>query len=673
MQIILKQLSITNFKGIKRLELEFNESITSLFGRNGSGKTTIFDAFSWLLFSKDSNDRTDFEIKPLSIEGIRSQKTENEVQAVLQVDGRTITLKRIHREKWEKKRGEPEERFTGNEKVHFVNDVPVSETEFRVKVAGIVEERLFKMLTNPLYFNTSLKWQERREVLMKMAGDISDTDILDMLVTDENKEYWTEIAAALTSGDTIDEIKKRTAAKRKKAVEEIKFIPTRIDEINRSIPEYQDYEEIEHRISEKQEQITALDNSLSSKSQELKTANDLQSGKVKEIQGLQHEIRVNENLIRNKFKDGQQNRVNTIRSIERKISDMQQDHAGLCSQVTSAEKKVSALTLANDNLRKKWSAIDAEQINFDDHATSCPVCKRAFDAEVIESRQEELTKEFNKNKSDRLAQLSADGKQNKAEIAGFQQQIELKTAAAEKVLADIRVLQEELADLKKRHEDSIINEEIQVEALLADDAILEEMKGTVLRLQSELESSEKTDTSFLDELKKKKSLITAEIDELKRSLQEKSTRERSLKRIDELQTEEANLANVISDHERTEYNISLFEKAKIDTMQARINHKFTVVTFKMFNTLVNGAVEPCCECLIKGVPFSDANTASKLNAGIDVINALCEHYNTNAPIFIDGRESVTDIIDTSSQIINLVVSEKDKKIRIVSNREMATA
>ena len=57
MKIRISNLKLKNFKGIKDLEIDFNNENTNIYGKNATGKTTIFDAFKWLFFDKDSKVR----------------------------------------------------------------------------------------------------------------------------------------------------------------------------------------------------------------------------------------------------------------------------------------------------------------------------------------------------------------------------------------------------------------------------------------------------------------------------------------------------------------------------------------------------------------------------------------------------------------------------------------
>ena len=126
----------------------------------------------------------------------------------------------------------------------------------------------------------------------------------------------------------------------------------------------------------------------------------------------------------------------------------------------------------------------------------------------------------------------------------------------------------------------------------------------------------------------------------------------------------AQVSKQIADLEQSIFTAESFEKAKSDMVEDKVNELFKVVRFRMFTKQINGGIAPDCEILINGVPFSDANTASQINAGIEIINILCSHYSVSAPIFVDNRESCTVIIPTKSQLINLVVSPEHKVLTI---------
>ena len=167
--IRLKKLSLNNFKGIKSLEIEFDNDVTEILGDNGTGKTTVFDSFTWLLFGKDHNDKTAFEIKTLDKNNRAIPKLVHSVEATLLVDNATIKIRREYKEKWVKQKGSLEAVLTGHETLYFFDDVPITLTEFAERTGDLINEQLFKLITNPFYFN-NLPWATRRQILTKIAN-----------------------------------------------------------------------------------------------------------------------------------------------------------------------------------------------------------------------------------------------------------------------------------------------------------------------------------------------------------------------------------------------------------------------------------------------------------------------------------------------------------------------
>src|SRR5690606_30802353 len=154
-----------------------------------------------------------------------------------------------------------------------------------------------------------------------------------------------------------------------------------------------------------------------------------------------------------------------------------------------------------------------------------------------------------------------------------------------------------------------------------------------------------------EELQNHKSAIQNRIKEINESLGIKTQITAANNRIKELEQEETQLSNSLLALEKQQFDIEKYIKLSIEALEQNINNKFKLVTFKLFETQINGGEIECCEALINGVPFHSANTASKINAGIDIINTLSEFYQTTAPIIIDNRESVSKLIESKSQLI----------------------
>src|SRR5690554_5661767 len=175
-KIYLEKIRINNFKKVGSLEIEFSEN-NEVFGDNGAGKTTIFDAFTWLLFGKDSLGSTKFEIKKLDKENNPVHKKEHSVFAEINVNDQKHELRRVYREKWVKKRGDETETFSGHETIFEVNSMVYSQKEYKDFVANIIDEETFRLLTSTTYF-ANLKWEDKRRIVYSMVNDIPTEEIV---------------------------------------------------------------------------------------------------------------------------------------------------------------------------------------------------------------------------------------------------------------------------------------------------------------------------------------------------------------------------------------------------------------------------------------------------------------------------------------------------------------
>ncbi len=173
----LLNLTLDNFKGIKHYELDPKGSSMDIYGDNATGKTTLADAYFWLLFGKDSSGRSDsnFNVKTRGTSGLDYSVK----GAFLGDDGQPFTLQRIYKEKFPRKNGEAEREYQGNTTVFFINEVPKPKKDYTVFVASLCDEKLFMLLTDPDMFPGKMKWDERRDTLIgQFAPDVDDREII---------------------------------------------------------------------------------------------------------------------------------------------------------------------------------------------------------------------------------------------------------------------------------------------------------------------------------------------------------------------------------------------------------------------------------------------------------------------------------------------------------------
>jgi DNA repair exonuclease SbcCD ATPase subunit len=455
----------------------------------------------------------------------------------------------------------------------------------------------------------------------------------------------------LLIGRSPELFRKEIAAQKKLLKESIANIPARIDEVSRAIVADPDYGMIEKEISDYCKRISEIDIQLNSEAENYNAANKANQERQNKIFEKQRAI----DQLKNEDLRKADQSINHLKlkknELDSEISWYDRNFTTLNNSLDSVKRKITQLNEENANLRSQWEKINESVIKFNEDEFSCPTCKRAFESDDIEAKKVEMLASFNKNKMSRLDQITNTGKSNKAEIERLSQEA-------------VRI--QDQIDNEKTHANEKIKERDAI--IIPSHAPAIESNPQIAVLQSEIEAIKaeikpigKTDDTVL---KTEKDDLRVKIDFNKTLLNIKAENAKHKTRKTELINQEKSLAQQIADLEKQEFQADAFEKAKIDMVEEKVNSMFTTVKFKMFNTLINGGTEPCCETLINGVPYADANNAAKIQGGLDIIRTLSRHYDVYAPVFIDNRESVTDIPDMECQIINLIVDPSQKTLQV---------
>lgn len=648
-EIIILRLTLLNFKGIRSLTVDFDEHETNIYGANAAGKTTVFDAFRWVLFGKDCNDRKDFNIKTIGADGKPIERLPHEVTADLVVDGEQITLKKCYVEKWTKKRGSAVETFSGHAVECYYNDVPCSVKEYEAKVSEICDEQVFKLITNPLFF-TSQKKDFQRGMLISLAGDVTNQELVD-----ENPEF-SELVGML-SGKTVEELKREVASKKRKIKDGIDNIPARIDERKRDMPEVLDWSAIETNIKVHEYEITQLDAQIADRSKAFNEITKHKQEVAKQLSEVKSSITARQFELKDKLlADYNESRRAHDTAVQRATT--------LCNErrvkglaLPRLEKELASLKEKREGLIAEWRNIKAMTFAEPDrNEFVCPTCKRPLEADDVDAKIEELRTAFNADKSKRLESNKTLGIETKNAI-------EAKEAEIKAINDGCFKLDNEIAEIENSASYKTEPTEPNIEPMIEADSTLQELKAKVANLQTELAKEVSApDTSDLQELKSKhQEAINAD----KVKLHNRETIANSNKRIKELENEYKTSQDELARLEGIEFTIQQFCKARIEHVESRINGMFKLVRFKMYEQQINGGEIETCEATVNGVPFSDLNNAMKINAGLDIINAICAANGIIAPIFIDNRESVSDIVSTQSQIVNLIVDANCKTLKIM--------
>lgn len=653
-KILLEELSLKNFRGVKELTINFNADVTTIAGTNNTGKSTIMSGFMWLLFGKDAQDRKDFNIKRL-VDGKVVHKSETEVRAVLRLGGERITLRRAFVEKWSTPTGQSEEIFKGNETETSYNDVPMNVTEYQRRIKEIVDDSVFKMITNPLFF-ANMKWEIQREYLFRLAGAISDADI-----AARSPEYADLLDQI--SGKSLSDFRREIAAKKKKAKEQLEDIQPRIDQTIKLMPESRDFDEIEACVRAMTAKIKDIDDAIL----DVTKANDMRSEVIMELNAKKNNLKhqqqqliyaeqTRRNATGQEANEKRRSLLEDIKFVNRAISTLQESINGVKENISGRTIQVNTVENRIENMREEWHT---ENIRKYQGEVTCSSCGQPLPTAMLERAEET----FNAAKQQRLSEITQKGKylgQSKEQLL---KEIETLVAIRDKYDNELN----EKKAIKERFEATLKELPEEVSSVTVLPSMVEgfaELDKQIAEIDEELSTllNNRADNS---ELRAERNGIQQQIDKLKNQLRDRDLIASYTKEIANLEEQGKQLAQLKADYERTEYTIKNFTKTKIDECERRINALFSYVKFKLFDYTQEGNEYETCIPLVNGVPFPVANTAGQLNAGLDIINVLTEYYGIAAPIFIDNREGVVEIITTKSQVVNLEVNRFETKLTVI--------
>ena len=643
--IRIKTLELVNFKGVRDLKITFNGNVTEVRGRNGSGKTTIFDAFTYVLFGKDSRDRKEFNIKTLDADNKAIPRIPHEVKCVLDVNGEEVELCRRYSEKWTKKRGSAYEEFTGHEEERFYNGVPCSVKEYASKVSAICDETVFKFITNPCFF-TGQRTDTQRTMLFRMAGGVSDREVA------KGDPAFLALLDRLT-GKSLDEYKREVAAKKRRIKDEVESIPARIDERNRDFSEEEDWGKLEDELAVKKEQLADIDRQLLDLSEAYRAKNAKKNALFQELTKVQYDRMSRKQEIESQLLKEYNEGLREISDIKSKLDYIERQKVSLRADIVASEAELAILGDKRNALLAEWRAIKAETLTFSEEEFTCPTCGRKYDMDEIESRQIEMTERFQQRKAARLEDNKAQGIANNQRILETEDRLSMLRGRME-------TLDLEAETLGKNPALSRQMEKPDTAEVVANDKTVIELTNRQTDIENQIDAIK--DDFDTKDIQLGKSMLMEGIAELEKRLAKRDQNRRNAERVRELEDELRAQSQALAELEETEYTIAQFSKAKVNAIEDKVNSMFKIVRFKMFQQQLNGGETETCEAMVDGVPFSDLNNAGRINAGLDIINAICNFEGVYAPIFIDNAESVNELLATTSQTVRLIVTEDESLV-----------
>lgn len=659
-QIQFKKLRLLNFCGIRNAEYEFGDELTIIKGKNGLGKSTIANAIFYTLFGKDINGNS-LDIKTFDKDHNIIREIPHEVELTVRVNcigeegasNQVIILKRKLTDSWDV------DKCTNTYK-YFVNGDICTANDYCNVVDSICPYDAFRLCSSSRHF-VCLSWQEQRNKLQALVGNISTDDIT------QGDEKFDFVVEALRKQD-IDKYVHHLKYSRKEVQDQLDSVPIRLEELNKSLPKAQDWEALATEKAQLNEKLVELANKI----QEIRTGG---ADKVR-LDAIRKKIDFAEKRKRNMEQEAMnlateqatkhQSDVITaniaVTKAQSLVDDLKATMRGYTESEIHAkdkkeecERKVADINNRLDELSKSrwsWNAEDG----------ICPHCGQPLPAEDVERIKKESKDRFNEHKSNASKKIQE-------EFNGIQQEYTDAKNILEKLDNDRMVTTNQLvkanktlkeSEFKKREVDA--EKPKTYEQILAEKEEYQQVVKELADLQAELDKPSETEetSKMLTELEKEREPIGIRYNEVLELLGKKEAFDRITARIAEINEDKLTYRAQLDELDKQLDVVREYNQKADQLLEDRVNEHFRFVKWSMFKTNLKGEREATCECYHDGVPYRRLNTAAKVNAGIDIAYTFAKYNEIEVPMLLDECESVNHPICRGGQQIRMVVTTDDE-------------
>ncbi len=672
-KILIDKICLRYFKGVENKEIVLGDNINVVKGRNGIGKSTIADAISWVLFGTNQAGATKFGIKTKDKDGREIEDVAHSVEISLSVqdeqEGMMCYVLTRSLTETRKDDGSVTNNYT-----YKVDGEVETAGDFKKVVDAICPEEVFRLCSSPYSF-TQMDWSEQRKRLNEMFGVPSVED-----VTGGDKKY--DAIKELLEKDDVDKILKHLNYKRKEVQKNLDEVPVRLEALKNVLPKAEDWAAVEKLILEKRKEITETRKNLNTidnggadfirKYQNINTLN--LDHKRKRIMEESAQRRLGEIIKANA--EVKTACKKAVAEAEQNIEDLKLKFKSFDVALVKCDARMNELDAAKADGKEKWKLIKARTWEWNEDDAFCPTCKQALPEDQVQKIMEESKKTFLNNQASDLKKLGDDAARIKEEVKKCEENTEYfktKQKTTETALIEAR---KALIEARKALEEQAKKEEdkVSVETLLAEKPEYKQVCDRIKKIEAEQEKP--ADEGMSEEDKKLKADVEKKLKDLE------SEREVLASRLAvKAQWEKVNAQIVGLQEERTQWKEQIdsldekikaasdFQKRSCEVLEENVNRRFKLVRWKMFRRQLDGTDKPWCECSVDGVPYSDLNTAAKINAGLDITNTLKRHYGVDVPCVIDNAETVQEPLYEGGQQIRLTVTDDEDIVIGYENRD----
>lgn len=624
MNIVIKRLAIQNFKGIQSRVVEFDAKRTVIMGRNEAGKTTVADSFFWVMFGKDSKFRSKFDIIPLDKDNNPIHNLETSVECDLVIGNESHTLKRVLTEQWVKRRGTGEEKeLKGTVTNLFIDGSPVKKTEYDKYISNIIGEERFKLLTSTTYFNEQMSWQDRRKILTDLIGEVTYEELV-------MGHGFSVIRDDVLKSNVIA-VDNKYRYELKELNKTLESIPARIDEVSMNINRDSSLNE-----SEIISQRTTINH------------------KIKNLKADSNQQYIdNGNILRQTIASLGQD-IQTLDTGDSTLDHLKKSKSTLELQINNLASEIKTLNNGSKINKDKIDRLEQERkvtlkskyeklnsTNYDTDSAVCPTCKQTLPEDQI---------------AEACTLFESDKKRKMTEV--WNRGVEIK--ATVKALIEENETKDRLFTAKKQDMEELKTSLIETEMLIAEESNQYKDNSALIKLQEQKKDAESELRKLRDDINDEEiKMLQNEADLINKQLSGFESSEKAKVRAKELECELADTGDKIMVIEKKLDVLNKLRLKYVTTIEGDLNNLFNrKIKIRLFEKQVNGGFRETCDVLVQNrqgavVPWQFVNTGGQINASLQIINLISKHLDIYCPVFIDHAESVDDIFEIDSQVIEL--------------------
>lgn len=648
MEIKFKKIRIRNFRGLVSFEVNLEGRSVRISGANGLGKSSVADAITWVLFGKDSRRRTAFPIDPVDDEGRIIHNLDVSVELEMLIDGQPTTLRRRRQEKWVQKRGMTTEQLDGHQTTCYIDGRPLPSSDFSSHVDTIVKEELFRALTTPDYF-PSLPMDQQYRLLVKIVGtrtlaEIAAKDEEALKVVDELGQR------------SLDQYRQGLSYDLQRTRKELELIPVRLSEVQGFIEQVKakgaDGKTAQRHAKGIEEKLRQVTQEIDSMAGVVRAENARYNDQRAYIQQLRQQRAAIEDRIEKQNREARTLHQSLVCKAKEELEATEERHTAAKTMLGLHERRLKDLEQHLTDFRSRWEEVERLSFSWNAEEAVCPTCGQPLPQDQADQKRVEAEMRFNERKMQQQDALDEEGKK----LAASKQRLQDLSAAAREEMATAERLMPEARERLSKAEAEPIEQ-----ADYHDAADWQRLSGEIDQRMKELEqTTQAQEPPQLAALRTEEQAYRKELRLLEQTIDRSKQIDEYVRREKELQKQRTTLSGDIA---RMQTRLEAAERLQLmeaNDLQKRVNELFPSVRFRLSRELLNGREVGHCELSVDGVPYSGLSTSERINAGLELINALARHYNIVAPIVIDNAEAVNKVSPTLGQQILLEVSPAKK-------------